>query len=469
MRSRTVISFLLLAVPSIQYAFAGGPRLVGGPAVGTRAAFGIDGQPFTWNPAKMPVAYRLDPGPMAVNPSGTVVVDHNAGAQRVQSMFGVWQSVSTAKISFSNAGAILPAGSYTGGDLQTAQQYNDVIGSCNKGAQSPVIFDANGSLIASLGLPPEVIGFNVSCALDIVNGYILSSAVVLNGEFQDGINTSVNFELSNNQFDEAITHELGHFSGLDHSQINVDVLTNLVFPCEVDSLAGLPLMFPIALCQARKDAGLPVLSPDDIAWISTLYPRNLASDYATISGVIYFNDGASPMQGANVIARQIDDPGTPEDESRRVAVSVVSGYAYTSNPGQSVTATLGGTENNTNGSPLGSRNPALIGYYKLSVPPGTYTLEVEEIYNAFVGGSSVGPLDPPVALPGGPEFWNKDESAFDFPMQRDMITVTGGDSVTGINIILNDTNPRFDQYEDNGKLLDPPIPLLLSVVEEFAG
>jgi len=384
-------------------------------------------------------------------------------------MFGVWQSISTANISFTNAGPILATGSYTGGDLQTAQQFNDVIGSCNKGVQSPVIFDANGGLISSLGLPPEVIGFNVSCALDTVHGYILSSAIVLNGKFQDGINTPANYELSANQFDEAITHELGHFSGLDHSQVNADLLTNLVFPCEVDTLAGMPLMFPLALCQARKDAGLSLLAPDDVAWISTLYPKSLAVNYATISGVVYFNDGVSPMQGANVIARQIDDPSTPEDESRRIAVSVVSGYAYTSNPGQSVTAILGGNENNTNGSPPGSRNPSLIGYYKISVPPGTYTVEVEAIYSAFSGGSSVGPLDPPVALPGPPEFWNRDESAFEFPMQREIITVSAGESVTGVDIILNDTNPRFDQYEDNGSLLDSPIPQFLPASEEFVG
>jgi hypothetical protein len=465
-RSFTLAVFFLLCIP---FASAGGPRLVGGPAVGTRPSFGNDGQPFIWNPARMPIAYRLDPGPMSVTPAGTVIIDQNAGAQRVQSMFGVWQSVATANISFTNGGPILSAGSYTGGDLQTAKQFNDVIGSCNKGTQSPIIFDGNGSLISSLGLPPEVIGFNASCAVDTVNGFILSSAVVLNGQFQDGINSSSNYELDVNQFDEAITHELGHFSGLDHSQINVDILTNLSFPCEVDTLAGLPLMFPFALCQARKAAGLPVLAPDDAAWISTLYPRNLAANYATISGVIYFNDGVSPMQGANVIARLIDDPGTPEDESRRIAVSVVSGYAYTNNPGQSVTAILGGIEDNTNGSPPGSRNPALIGYYKISVPPGTYTVEVEAIYTAFVAGSSVGPRDPPVALPGDPEFWNKDESAFDFPMQRDMITVTAGENVTGIDIILNGSNPRFDQYEDNGKVLDPPIPLLLPIAEEFAG
>src|SRR5207302_5473232 len=107
--------------------FAGGPRVVGGPAVGTRAPFGIAGQPFTWNPGKMPITYRVDPGPMAVTPSGATAIDHSKGVQRVQNMFAVWQSVATAAISFSNTGALLAAGSYTGGDLKTIQQFNDVM------------------------------------------------------------------------------------------------------------------------------------------------------------------------------------------------------------------------------------------------------------------------------------------------------------------------------------------------------
>jgi hypothetical protein len=444
---------------------AGEPLVVGGPPVGTRPAFGIDGQPFTWDPAKMPIHYRVDSGPMAINPSGTVVIDNATGLQRLQNMFAVWQSVPTAAISYANLGPLLPAGSYTGGDLNTVPQLNDVAGSCKSALQNPVIFDADGQIMSGLGLPAEVIGFTSGCALDATTGHLTAALIVMNGKFQDGValqSSPPNYELTANEFDETITHEIGH------SQINLDVLTNYSFPCDVDKLAGLPLMFPEELCQARKDAGLPVLSPDDMAWISRLYPAtSFASNYGTISGTIFFSDGVSQVQGANVIARLIDDPATSADESRRVAVSAISGFLFTGNPGQSFTANMADPlEHNSNGDANGSRNPQLIGYYEIFVPPGTYTVEVESIYSAFVSDSGIGPLSPPAPLAGQPEFWNKNESAFDFPMQRDTIIIHPGDKFTGVDIILNGTAPRFDQYEDTGSVIDPPLAAPLGFAQE---
>jgi hypothetical protein len=470
MKTSLAIARILLFVCVISTcAYAGGPNFVGGPAVGTRAALGADGLPFIWNPAAMPIQYRVDPGPMATA-GGTVVISNATGLQRVQNMFSVWQNVPTATISFNNAGAILPTGAYTGGDVQTLAQFNAIQGSCQNGAQNPVIFDADGALLTALGLPQEIIGFDSTCALDGRTGFITGSLMYLNGKMQDGVNQPrlavPNFELTANEFDEAITHEMGHFLGLDHSQINLDLLTFAQFgqPCDVDSLAGMPLMFPISFCRARKDAGLPVLALDDISWISSLYPNAAQpTGYATISGVIVFPDGISQFQGANVIARQIDDPTTLEDESRRVAVSATSGYLFTGNPGQSLTAVLGGVEDNTNGSPLGSRKPALIGFYQIKVPPGTYTVEVEGIDPSFVAGSSVGALGIPVPLQS--KFWSQDQTPFDFPLQRDSITVHAGDILTNVDIILNGTPARFDNNEDGAMIFGPPVHFLKSTME----
>jgi hypothetical protein len=79
---------------------------------------------------------------------------------------------------------------------------------------------------------------------------------------------------------------------------------------------------------------------------------------------------------------------------------------------------------------------------------------VESINGSFVNGSSVGPLDPPVRNPGTDEFWKQNESAYDIPLQSDPITVSPGQTVPNINIILNGTQPTLDNYEDSGALFE---------------
>src|SRR5262249_25164082 len=197
--------------------------------------------------------------------------------------------------------------------------------------------------------------------------------------------------------------------------------SGVVNNCNLDELAGLPLMFPVEFCQSRVSAGLPILAPDDMAWISKLYPNStFAANYGTISGFIFFSDGITHVQGLNVIARRVDDPNTPQNESLRIAVSVVCGYSFTGNPGQSITG------NNSGGSAFGSRNPALIGYYEIPVTPGTYTIQTENIDASFTGGSSVGPLDPPAITYGAAEYWHDNESAFDDPSLKGRLTVQAG-------------------------------------------
>ena len=121
---------------------------------------------------------------------------------------------------------------------------------------------------------------------------------------------------------------------------------------------------------------------------------------------------------------------------------------------------------NTNGNASGSRNPAFIGFYQIALPPGTYTVEIESIYSGFAGGSGVGPINPPAQTVTVPEFWNTDESAFDFPLQRDFITVHAGEQIDGVDIIMNAPFTRFDQNEDSGRLLDMPVVLPLARAED---
>jgi hypothetical protein len=432
--------------------FAGGPLSVGGPS------FGLSGVPFVWDNTAA-IAYRVDGGPLSQKPNGgAVVINNAAGVARVQGLWGNWSAVPTANLSFTNAGAILPVGTFTGGDVKTAQDFLAVAGwtgggaapdaqSCLGGGQSPIVFDADGTIFDQLGLPPEVIGFAFPCAANPTTGKLTAAGAVLNGRFQDTIDNpwSGNYELTAAEFDQAFTHEFGHFLGLDHSQINESVLNGTPLHCSTDDNAGLPLMFPVLFCQARTSVSLPILSTDDTAWISRLYPAATSSGgktaftaaYGTISGTVYFSDGVTPAQGVNVIARQVDKATTTINEARRYAVSVVSGYLFTGNPGQTVTcqnpaAPTPQTCANL-GSSFGSHDPAQIGYFEIPVPPGNYTVEVESVLADFQGGSGVGPLDPPIPAPGT-------------AVVSAALSVSAGAMVVQ-NITLTGTPQRFDAFE----------------------
>lgn len=451
-----LMAVLLFALGAAVGAFAGGPLFVGGPQ------YGIEGAPFTWNPAAMPIQYRVDPGPMSKN-GATIVISNQQGVQRVAAMFGVWQSVSTAAVSFRNVGALLPAGSYTGtGSVTTVPQYDDLESSCANGQQNPIIFDPDGSLINKLGMDDGVVGFAGACSLDMA-GFIHSAHAMMNGKWLNGTMSGVPADMGN-IFDEAITHEIGHLLGLDHSQINTDssaVCYNL------DEYAGRPLMYPYLTCSSsRKTSGVPILAADDVAWLSKLYPSpSYATSYGTISGYILFPDGVTQAQEVNVIARQVDDVTTQQNESRRVAVSVISGFRFTGNPGQSVTANYlpctspssyckgGYLDNNTGGDRTGSRDPMMIGYYEIPVPPGTYTVEVEQVLGDFVGGSGMGPLDLHTAVV--PKYYNDSETPVDDPTLKTPVTVGPGQTLKNINIRLNGNYTRFDSYESGADLMRP--------------
>jgi hypothetical protein len=433
----------------------------GGPVLVTGAASTNPGSPFVWNLAALPnhaVQYTLDSGPLSVNPFGTVVISHSTGATRVQQMFQTWQNVRTSLIAFQNSGPLqCPSGFCAGGSVQNVSDFNAVVGTCTSAQQTPIIFDSNGSLVQALIGDPLVIGFEQPCDQDQAAGHILSGLVLLNGSFQDGVSQ---FQLTTNEFNQAFVHEFGHLAGLDHSQINVDVLNAQPLNCSLDEVAGLPIMFPVEICQDRVTAGLPPLSPDDTAWISMLYPvPNPApsgktptnSAYGYITGQIFFSDGVTPAQGVNVVARQVQTPG-PQNQSLRNAVSAVSGYLFTGDPGQSVTCSAPDPTNsecNVGGSTNGSRNPAQIGSYTIPVPASPavqWTVNLESINPGFTGGSSLGPLDPPIPVPG------------QSPVVPITVAVQAGQTVT-VDITLLNTPSRFDSFESAILRWHDPLPI----------
>jgi hypothetical protein len=381
---------------------ASGLAAAGGPF-----ASRSNGQPFTWNTSAA-IQYRTDEGRLSV------LVEEPEARARVEAMFQVWEDVAASAIRFNRAGFIQGVAD---GDVSTAAEFNAVEGDCNDGTQSPIVYDEDGSLFEDLGQDSAVIGFAGPCAID-GNGQYISGLAVMNGIFIDGVDSPTNLELTDERFDAAIVHEFGHFSGLDHSQINVECALN----CSTEDRDGLPTMFPFLVHQSQG-----TLSIDDVAWISRLHPAGGAGGFTathgTITGTVYFSDGESHLQYANVIARRVGD-------GRRLAVATVSGYRFRACTPNSI----------TNPDPdfcpaSGSLNPAHIGLYEIPVPPGSYTIEVEAIDPSFTAGSSVGPSDFPIAMPGTP------------PAPLGPITISAGQISSGNDLVLTGTEPRFDQFE----------------------
>src|SRR3989338_6906219 len=185
-------------------------------------------------------------------------------------MFQVWEDVPTAAIGFNRLGQIT---GLADGNVETLAEFDRVVGRCEAGSQSPIIYDKQGALFSVLFGPGSgVIGFAGPCQVSN-GGRIVSALVALNGG--------------------------GHFFGLDHSQVNL----NCLFGCASgsDDAFGLPTMFPFLISGLTEVPGVHparTLSMDDLAWVSRLYPDpSFSSSYGTISGTILFSDGLTPAQG----------------------------------------------------------------------------------------------------------------------------------------------------------------------------
>lgn len=394
-RAARTATLVLTGILAASLATAGGPNFLRS-----------NGQPYVWNTASA-VRYVTDEGPLSAT------VDEVAARTRVASMFAVWQNVPSASISYQRDGFI------PGGDVNTEARFNTVEGECNDGSLSPIIYDETGVIFDAVIGDDAVIGFAGACAVDVAQGRILTGHAVMNGLFQDGQPTPIQ-DLTVAEFDATFIHEFGHFSGLDHSQINVACAS---IACGADDLAGLPTMFPF-LITAQQGS----LSIDDVAWISRLYPASGASGFAathgTIAGTVYFSDGETPMQFVNVVARQVD---TGANQDRRFAASVVSGFRFRACHSNPIT--------NDACPESGSDSPGLIGSYEIPVPPGSYTIEFEGIYSEFTDGSSVGPWSRPPPMPGTA------------PAPLGPVTVSAGATTGGHDAVIQNTPPRFDQFE----------------------
>ncbi|MBI3484636.1 MAG: hypothetical protein HY012_05725 [Acidobacteria bacterium] len=382
------------------------------------ATFGPDGAPTLWQSASFPIPYTTDNSPLGN--------DTEAATQaRVVALFTEWQNVATSNISFTRTGFIVSnataatcvtGGAGGDGNVDTVAEYDCIVGAGFPG--NPIIYDDLGAIHDSLfGIGNSTLGFAGPLFSTAGGGTIIAARAVFNGKFRDGVPP----DSTVSEFEATILHELGHYIGLGHSQINNNCLPSQGGCANFsDDTFGLPTMFPISIGGLEESPGVAperTLAMDDIAWVSRLYPdATFAITHGSISGSAFFSDATTYLQGVNVIARQVDNGGTPENESRRNAVSGTSGYLYTGNRGLGsgfLFPTAAVPFNS--GSGRGSQSVSLRGTYEIPVPAGvSYNVEVEAINPSFTGGSSVGvlgkeageqfglPGTAPAAVPVGP-------------------------------------------------------------------
>ncbi len=368
-------------------AHAAGPLIVNGA-----------GEPVVWSAG--PVSYNPDRGKLGALVNADALIHLATSA-------AVWTDVPTSTVSLS-AGTQLPV------DV-VASNWETYLSACGDGL-SPIVFDEDGSITDDLygvGANQHIIGFAAPACGTNVPPVITEGFAVLNGKFLDGVTNVANPELTADEFDAVLIHELGHYLGLDHSQVGLAEAMDGTGPND-DAIAT---MFPI-LINATEER---VLSLDDVASISTLYPAPaFLSDFGTITGTIAMPNG-DPFQGAHVVARAVADP-------RVTAVGNVSGARY-------FPSVFGGPP-----------APALRGLYELhGLPPGDYTIEIEDVHPSFTGGSSVGPLNVPAAIPGPPELWNGANEAGadppDDPAAFEAVSVAAGATVGAIDVVINQNPP----------------------------
>ncbi len=363
-----------------------------------------DGKPRRWS-TNNPVQLNVDRGSLGR------IADPR---QLLLNAIAEWSAVETAALK-------LTAGESLSSDVEglSVSQFNSLI--AKDDGTNPVIFDSTGKIFETLyGARSGVVGVAGPSLIRTSDGTIVKGFAMFNGEDAT--------EASAGQMQAAMTHELGHFINLEHSQINGTRIGGVVPGFEgTISVNDVETMFPVLVQTNVKPHPMASLHTDDIAAFSALYPTQVFSHIAaSITGDVFDVDGSTALQGVNVIARNVDNPFGD-------AVSYVSGLLYGSSP---------------------SIAPAdLRSAYELRglTPNATYLVYIEEVSGFFRAGARVGPLDPPLDLDPTQttaflEFWNGSEESADdppdAPLEASFLRIPAGATAAHTDFIFNGVIPR---------------------------
>ncbi|MDP8246472.1 MAG: M43 family zinc metalloprotease [Candidatus Hinthialibacter antarcticus] len=262
MRIRLILIFSMIFTTALTW--AGGPLQI------------WNDQAVVWDSSTFPVPYHLDQG--ALGPFSA-----EEAKSLIEQAFALWSRVATSSISFM-AGGAMPI------DIDGAN-YLDYIDGRAPGF-NPIIFDDDGGITEAVfgqNAQNDILGF--ASITESNETTILSSQVVFNGAYLTAQNISAA------AYQATILHELGHWIGLDHSQLLRHIANDGVGSNDVWT----PIMFP----TTTDDETQRTLLTDDDQWaLSNLYPRDgFHESTGSIRGLIQQYTEEKP--GLNVIARRV--------------------------------------------------------------------------------------------------------------------------------------------------------------------
>jgi hypothetical protein len=209
--------------------------------------------------ASFPVTWRLHPT------QGARITGSRTQAVVAQASFDAWEGVSTAAVDFTR-----------GADTATDTSYgNDGINMVKTNMTSQAYANAGGTGALAITV-------TTTAAL---TGQILDADIIFDPD--EDFSTSTTTPASVHDFEAVLTHEVGHLLGLDHSAI----LSATMFP---------------RLSEGSSAAR--VLSADDIAGISSIYPNSTYLARGSISGTVRLTSNTS-VYGAVVVA--VNSNGQP--------------------------------------------------------------------------------------------------------------------------------------------------------------
>lgn len=178
---------------------------------------------------------------------------------------------------------------------------------------NPLIIDDDGSIVADFfgeSARYTTLGFASIIGTDAVSGEAVKGEAVFNAACLEGVEinpacamTAGGLSFVDDDFISFIVHEIGHFLGLDHSQVNLAEAVDQ----DKSNDHLITTMYPRFIEGNGENFKTP--EKDDRVGLAQLYPApGFASSTWSMSGTVFNAAGTAEVQCANLVARNVANP-----------------------------------------------------------------------------------------------------------------------------------------------------------------